>query len=93
MAQVDELMNAVKANDVDGVSNILAEDASLVNTRVDGLTALLTAAYYGAKDVIPVLLRHEADVNFFEAAAIGQVEALIGLLCQRKAARWIHTSA
>ncbi|WDL95958.1 ankyrin repeat domain-containing protein [Alicyclobacillus sp. ALC3] len=80
MAQVDELMKAVKANDADRVSNMLAEDASLVNAQVDGNTVLLTAAYYGSKDVIPVLLRHEVDVNFFEAAAIGQIEAVKSFL-------------
>lgn len=76
MATVEEFMNEVKANNAAAVAQMLSTDNSLLEAKEGGNSAVLTAAYYGARDVVDVLLQHGAKPSFFEAAAIGDLQTL-----------------
>ena len=52
MAAAQELLEAVKAGDVNRVTKLLAGDPALVNARdASGNSAILLAIYYGRKEV------------------------------------------
>lgn len=74
MSQVDEILSAVKAKDVAKVQALLDQNASLVNVRAEsGETPILIAVYHGAAEVVELLLARGAELNIFEAAAVGDV--------------------
>ena len=74
MATAQDMMDAVKAGDVDKVKSLLATDPALVNAHDDqGNSAVLIAAYWGKHDVRDVLLAHHPSLNIFEATAAGQL--------------------
>jgi ankyrin repeat protein len=69
-----DMMNAVKAGDVNAVNAMLAENPSLVNaTDGDGNSAILIATYWGKQEIADVLMAHAPKMNVFEAAAAGQL--------------------
>lgn len=70
-----DMMAAVKAKDVARVKALLDQDASLVNTRTpDGESSILTSVYYGAREITELLLARGAELNLFEAVALGETE-------------------
>jgi ankyrin repeat protein len=74
MSSDADMMNAVKAGDLDAVKSMLAENPSLVNaTDADGNSAILIATYWGKREVAEALLAHAPKLNVFEAAAAGQL--------------------
>lgn len=74
MSSDADMLNAVKAGDVDAVKVMLAENPSLVNAMdSDGNSAILIATYWGKGEVADVLLAHAPKMNVFEAAAAGQL--------------------
>ncbi len=65
-----EMMDAVKAGDVDKVKALLATDPALVNAKDDdGNSAVLIASYSGKTVVRDALLAHQPALNVFEATA------------------------
>jgi len=69
-----DMMNAVKAGDVNAVKAMLAENQSLVNAiDGDGNSAILIATYWGKQEIADVLMAHAPKMNVFEAAAAGQL--------------------
>lgn len=77
----NEMLGAVKARDVSRVRALLDENASLVNARTEeGDSPLLTSVYYGAKEVTELLLARGAELNLFEAAALGETERVREIL-------------
>jgi|GEM_PF-81965 len=79
----NEMMDAVKAGDLNKVSELLKTDPALVNARDDqGNSAVLIAAYWGKTEVRDALLARKPTLTIFEAAATGQsrrVEELAAL--------------
>ncbi len=76
-----DLFAAIKANDVEKVSRLLDGDPSLVDARSEsGDSALLTAVYSGAGEIVDLLLRHGFQPDVFEAAAVGQTDTLRTLI-------------
>ncbi len=74
MSSDADMMNAVKAGDLNAVKILLAEKPSLVNAiDGDGNSAILIATYWGKRDVAEALLAHAPKLNVFEAAAAGQL--------------------
>ncbi|CAG7632225.1 hypothetical protein PAESOLCIP111_03359 [Paenibacillus solanacearum] len=68
-----EMLDAVKSKSLDKVKQLLAMDATLKNAAAEnGQTAILTAAYSRASDIQELLLHSGAELNLFEAAAVGQ---------------------
>ena len=63
---VEELGNAIVADDAERVAWLLDHGAD-VNARFgDGYTALVNATRFGFDDLIPLLLQHKADVNIVD---------------------------
>jgi hypothetical protein len=59
-----EMIKAAKSGDVKKVSDLLAQDATLINARdTDGSTPLHCATWKGNQEVVALLLKAGADVN------------------------------
>jgi ankyrin repeat protein len=68
----NEMIEAVKLNNIEKVDELISKDSALVNARNDnGETAILMAAYYRANDIKELLVNNGVDLNIFESAAIG----------------------
>jgi ankyrin repeat protein len=77
----DELLEAIRAGDGDGVRAALAADP-LAGTRrgADGVSAVLAARYHGRRDLVEALLPPDERLDVWEAAALGRTERLRALL-------------
>jgi ankyrin repeat protein len=75
MASASDMMAAVAAGDSEGVSALLAEDPSLVNSRgEDGVSAVLLARYRFDRATMDTLLAADPDLDIFEGAALGRID-------------------
>jgi uncharacterized protein len=73
----DELFAAVKAGDLVRVEALLAADPSLAAARdAQGVSAVITAAYWQQPAVLAALLARRPGLSFHEAAAAGAPDAL-----------------
>ncbi|MBA3645407.1 MAG: ankyrin repeat domain-containing protein [Gemmatimonadaceae bacterium] len=73
------LIDAIKNGDVAAVKNLLATDATALDSREDPASPVLTAMYHGQNEIADYIApRTELDV--FEAAATGRTERLDELL-------------
>jgi len=74
-------IEAVKEGNLPLVTEMVARDPALVNARVEGgPSAALLATYYGHRDIADALIERGAQLDIFEASAMGQfrrVEALV----------------
>ncbi|PYV86095.1 MAG: hypothetical protein DMG05_20860 [Acidobacteria bacterium] len=76
-----EMIDAVKSGDVAKVKALLETDAALVNAQAEsGESAILLATYYGRKEVAEVLLATGAELDIFEASAVGHAGRITVLL-------------
>ena len=76
-----ELLAAVERNDVAAVRAIVADDPDAAAVRDEaGVSALLHARYRGADDVVEALRQAGAELDVFEAAALGDTPRLVELL-------------
>jgi ankyrin repeat protein len=70
----DDMVQAVKSKDLQKVKQLLTDDATLVNAQnSSGETAVLMAAYYRANDIKQLLIERGAELDVFEACAVGDV--------------------
>ena len=77
MATGADLISAVNAGDACRVTEILAEDPSLVGVRDEaGVSALMLARYRFDRAVTDALLAADPELDVFEAAALGYVDRL-----------------
>jgi ankyrin repeat protein len=83
MATVTELSDAVRAGDVRTVQALLGREPALASSRdADGTSLVLLACSTGQRRVLDALLAAGADLDVFDAAALGhvnQLEILLGL--------------
>lgn len=76
-----ELLDRVKAGDATRVSELLDSDPKLLGARADnGVSAILLALYYGHSKVADIFVQRGAQLDIFEAAAIGHVDRVRQLL-------------
>jgi uncharacterized protein len=81
MSAIEDLLSAVKSGEQGRVRETLHADPTLADGRAPGgETPLLIAIYYGAKEIVALLLEHGARPDPFEAAALGDVRRLRELL-------------
>lgn len=81
MQDAQTFIEAVTEGDLARVIAMVERDPALVNARGDGgLSATLLATYYGHRDIASALIERGAQLDIFEACAVGQfrrVEALV----------------
>ena len=81
MSLKQEMIDAVKAGKMAEVRTLLDMDPMLANVRAEsGESAILLATYYGRKEVAEMLLVSGAELDIFDAAAVGQAGCITALL-------------
>ncbi|MBD2869116.1 ankyrin repeat domain-containing protein [Paenibacillus arenilitoris] len=86
----NEMIEAVKINDLEKVAELINKDSMLVNARNDkGETAVLMSAYYRTNEIKELLISNGAELNVFEASAIGNIPQLKRLL--KKSPDFLHS--
>jgi len=89
----DNLFAAIEAGDVARVDALLRARSALANARnAGGITPLLTAVYYGKREIADLLLRAGAEIDLFAAAALGQTARLDALLREQSARVFAHSA-
>jgi ankyrin repeat protein len=79
----NEMVEAVKINNLDKVTELINRDSTLVNaSNSNGETAILMAAYYRANEIKELLINNGAELNIFEASAVGNTPRVNELLKQ-----------
>jgi ankyrin repeat protein len=69
----EDFISAIKKGDRAKVEELLAADGNLSGTNQDGLSAVLTAMYYGQSGIARLLVQRGAPLSLFEAAAVGDL--------------------
>jgi ankyrin repeat protein len=83
---------AIKAGNHGEVNQLLDDDPSLVNTRDEnGLSAVLTAAYYQEPDIAKLLVQRGAELNVVEACAVGNLPRVKDWVEQQP--EWVNAHA
>lgn len=78
---VADLIAAIKVRDAGRVQALLDQDPGLVHIHSsDGESAVLTAVYYGAREIRDLLLSRGAVLDLHEAAAVGDAGRIQALL-------------
>jgi uncharacterized protein len=81
MAGNDEVVKAIQAGNEEALRKLLSEDPGLACARdAAGISALMHAIYRRQTTVIKLLRDAGMKVDWFEAAALGDTELLVGLL-------------
>ena len=81
MTPARDMLDAVKKGDADRVALLLAGNNALVNARDDtGDSALLLSLYHRQGTITRMLLAGAPRINFFEAAALGDITRMWELL-------------
>jgi ankyrin repeat protein len=77
MATIQEdFFTSLKQGDRAKVEELLSADAGLAGASQDGLSAVLTAMYYGQSEIARLLAKRGAPLSLFEAAAVGDLPAV-----------------
>ncbi|MEE9236543.1 MAG: ankyrin repeat domain-containing protein [Thermoplasmata archaeon] len=76
----EDIVAAVKARDVARTEELLDRDPSVIGVKTEEGSLVLTAAYWGAGEVLELLLGRLSDLNIFEAAAVGEVDRVVNIL-------------
>jgi ankyrin repeat protein len=84
MYTATELIDAIKSNDIPLVEKMLRSDPTLANARTgEGVPAVLLAQYYGRREIVELLVAHDAQIDLYTAAAIGDVPRALGWLAMQ----------
>lgn len=79
--QQQEFFDAIKNGQQKTVEEMLAQEPGLASAvDQDGMSAVLTAAYYQEPEIVHLLIQNGAALNLFEASAAGQVDAVREIL-------------
>jgi len=86
MGDEDDLLKAAQKNDLAKAQAILDRNPSLLRMRTPNGTLVLTATFYGAADVLKLLLARtpEDALNLYEAATVGNARRLKTILGQSR---------
>src|SRR5438094_9812836 len=86
MGEEDELLEAAQKNDLAQAQAILDRNPSLLRMRTPNGTLVLTATFYGASEVLKLLLAQtpEDALNLYEAATVGNARRLKPILGQSR---------
>src|SRR2546427_1718035 len=86
MGDEDDLLTAAQKNDLAKAQAILDRNPSLLRMHTPNGTLVLTATFYGAGDVVKLLLARtpEDALNLYEAATVGNARRLKTILGQSR---------
>src|SRR3989454_9987747 len=86
MGDDDDLLKAAQKNDLAKAQEILDRHPSLLRMRTPNGTLVLTATFYGAADVVKMLLARtpEDALNLYEASTVGNARRLKTILGQSR---------
>lgn len=76
MSTIDTLFGAIAQGDDDAVLALLDAEPTLVDARHDGISPLRAAAYAGRPGLAEAIREHGARIDPFDAATIGDTDAL-----------------
>ncbi|HLH09816.1 MAG TPA: ankyrin repeat domain-containing protein [Terriglobales bacterium] len=77
------LLDAVRAGDIDGVrANLSADSACAELKDENGLSAVLLAVYYGQPLIANLLIERHPNLDIFEASATGRLDRVRHLLSE-----------
>jgi len=72
MDSIHEMLEAVRAGDMERIRTLLNSDNRLAEARTAaGASPLMTALYYGRKEIVALLLSRRPEMDFYEAVALG----------------------
>ena len=71
-----EVVDAIAAGDLESVRAIAAANPRAGLVRKDGVAAVMTARYHGRRDMVEALLPPDAELDIWEAAALGRTDRL-----------------
>ena len=75
MPTPSELFDAIRQGELARVQSLIDADASLVSAKNDsGVSAVLSATYFGRKDIRDLLLARGAKLELQDAAAVGRLD-------------------
>lgn len=81
MENMETFFATVKAGDLPRVAALLDADPALADARdAAGLSAVMTAAYHGRRDMAALLAERCSALDIFEAAAVGARDCAAALL-------------
>ena len=84
MTSNEEFFIAIKAGNQVEVKRLLDSEPSLMNAKDEhGLSAVLIAAYYQKPDLAQLLVQRGAELNVFEACAVGDLARVKMLIEQQ----------
>ena len=84
MTTVQDFLAAIKAGNTAEVTQLLDVEPALVNARDEnGLSAVLTAAYYQEPDIARLLVQRGAELSVFEACTMGELSRVKALVEQQ----------
>ena len=84
MTTVQDFLAAIIAGSTAEVAHLLEVEPALVNARDEnGLSAVLTAAYYQEPDIARLLAQRGAELSVFEACAAGELPRVQALVEQQ----------
>jgi len=85
--KTEQLMNAIKAGDKPVIERLLQDDAALLSARApNGTSAILLAAYYGRADIAQIFVANGAQLDLYEACAVGDLERARALVSENPGA-------
>src|SRR3989475_11447246 len=86
MGDEDDLLKAAQKNDIAKAEAILDRNPSLLRMHTPNGTLILTAMFYGAGDIVKLLLARtpEDALNLYEAATVGNARRLKTILGQSR---------
>ncbi len=84
MSHTSDFLAAIQAGDSAKVTQLLEAEPALVNaTNQNGLSAVLTAAYYQEPAIARRLVQRGAQLTVFEACAVGELPRVTALVEQQ----------
>ena len=92
MTARQDFFTAVKAGNTAEVTKLIDVEPALVNARDEnGLSAVLTAAYYQEPDIARLLVQRGVDLSIFEACAAGELTRVKDWIEQQP--EWVNAYA
>ncbi len=83
MITLERFFSCIEDGDFEAIKEMLEEDPGLANSRsLDGMSAVLAAMYHGHPGMAQLIIASGAQLNIFEAAAVGRLDRVREILDQ-----------